>query len=91
MLMKTDMNSIVDKWLDVSERLDDNTERLRGSVSLWDDVLTIGEDIDVWSNNSISQLNDVISNLSSSQRTEAFLKEFQVPLHISNYLCWILT
>ncbi|KAG6937089.1 spectrin repeat containing nuclear envelope protein 1, partial [Chelydra serpentina] len=46
MLMKTDMNSTVDKWLDVSERTEDNVEKLSVSVSLWDDVLTIGDEID---------------------------------------------
>ncbi|KAM7172376.1 nesprin-1 isoform 3-T4 [Macrochelys suwanniensis] len=77
MLMKTDMNSTVDKWLDVSERTEDNVEKLSVSVSLWDDVLTIGDEIDAWCSNAISQLNEGISNLNSSKKMEAFLKEFQ--------------
>lgn len=62
----------------VSEKLDDNIEKLRVSVSLWEDVLAVGGDIDGWCSNSVSQLNDIISNLTSYQRTKAFLEEFQV-------------
>lgn len=62
----------------VSERTEDNIEKLSVSLSLWDEVLTTGDEIDGWCRNAISQLNESISNLSSSQKMEAFLKEFQV-------------
>nr|6XF2_A Chain A, Nesprin-1 [Homo sapiens]6XF2_C Chain C, Nesprin-1 [Homo sapiens] len=35
-LVKTDMESTVDKWLDVSEKLEENMDRLRVSLSIWD-------------------------------------------------------
>ncbi|XP_010018863.1 PREDICTED: nesprin-1-like, partial [Nestor notabilis] len=75
--VKTDMNCMVDKWLDVSERIEDNIDRLSVSVSLWDDILKTGDEMDVWCNKSISQLNEVISKLSNSQRLEVLLKDFQ--------------
>ncbi|XP_025939722.1 nesprin-1-like [Apteryx rowi] len=76
-VVKTDMNCTVDKWLDVSERIEDNIDRLSVSVSLWDDILKIGDEMDGWCNKCISQLNEGISNLSNSQRMEVILKEFQ--------------
>ncbi|KAF2974410.1 hypothetical protein EK904_009970 [Melospiza melodia maxima] len=75
--LKTDMNSVVDKWLDVSERLDENIDRLSISVSLWDDILKTGDELDGWCNKCISQLNEGINNFSNSQRMEVLLKDFQ--------------
>ncbi|KFQ93584.1 Nesprin-1, partial [Nipponia nippon] len=75
--VKTDMNCTVDKWLDVSERIEDNIDRLSVSVSLWDDILKTGDEMDGWCNKCISQMNEGISNLSNSQRMEVLLKDFQ--------------
>ncbi|NWI93355.1 SYNE1 protein, partial [Pitta sordida] len=75
--VKTDMNSMVDKWLDVSERIEDNIDRLSVSVSLWDDILKTGDELDGWCNKCISQLNEGINNFSNSQRMEILLKDFQ--------------
>ncbi|XP_060128741.1 nesprin-1 isoform X4 [Zootoca vivipara] len=77
MLVKVDMDSTVDKWLDVSEKLEDSIDRLSVGVSLWEDVLAVGDDVDGWCNNSISQMNGIVSNLASCQGTEAFLEECQ--------------
>ncbi|KAM8791856.1 nesprin-1-like [Rhynchonycteris naso] len=76
-VVKTDMESIVDRWLDVSERIEENMERLRVSLSLWADVLSSKDEIEGWSNNSIPQLAETIRNLNNSLRTEEFLKEFE--------------
>uniref|UniRef100_H3A1G7 Calponin-homology (CH) domain-containing protein n=1 Tax=Latimeria chalumnae TaxID=7897 RepID=H3A1G7_LATCH len=78
MLVKKDMDIVVDQWLDVSERTDDNIERLSVSLALWEDVLNISDDIDMWSSNSISELSENINNLSNSQKIEAWLVEFQL-------------
>ncbi|XP_038626046.1 nesprin-1 isoform X2 [Tachyglossus aculeatus] len=77
LLVKTDMDSTVDKWLDVSEKIEENVDRLNVSLSIWEDVLTARDEIDGWTNNSVPQLNESISNLNSSIKTEAFLKEFE--------------
>ncbi|XP_074043952.1 nesprin-1 isoform X5 [Macrotis lagotis] len=76
-LVKTDMDSTVDRWLDISEKIDENMDRLVISLSLWEEVLSARDEIDGWSNNSIPQLTENISNLSSSLKSEAFLKEFE--------------
>ncbi|XP_029412844.1 nesprin-1 [Nannospalax galili] len=76
-LVKRDMESMVDMWLDVSEKIEENMDRLRVSLSIWDDVLSSKEEIDGWSNNSLPQLAENISNLNDSLRAEEFLKEFE--------------
>lgn len=65
----------------MSERIEDNIDRLSVSVSLWDDILKIGKEMDGWCNKCISQLNEGIGNLSNSQRMEVILKDFQVLTH----------
>lgn len=67
----------------MSERIEDNIDRLRVSVSLWDDILKTGDEMDGWCIKCISQLNEGISNLSNSQRMEVLLKDFQVLTHKS--------
>uniref|UniRef100_A0A480VEC9 Nesprin-1 isoform X8 n=1 Tax=Sus scrofa TaxID=9823 RepID=A0A480VEC9_PIG len=76
-LVKTDMESTVDKWLDISEKIEENMDRLRMSMSIWDDILTSKDEIDGWSNNSVPQVAESISNLNNSLRAEEFLKEFE--------------
>lgn len=67
----------------MSERLDENIDRLSVSVSLWDDILKTGDELDGWCNKCISQLNEGINNFSNSQRMEVLLKDFQVLTHKS--------
>ncbi|EPQ19233.1 Nesprin-1 [Myotis brandtii] len=76
-LVKTDMESTMDRWLDVSERIEENMDRLRVSLSLWADILSSKDEIEGWSNSSVPQLAESISNLNNSLRTEEFLKEFE--------------
>ncbi|KAB0392836.1 hypothetical protein E2I00_007090, partial [Balaenoptera physalus] len=76
-LVKTDMESTVDKWLDISEKIEENMDRLRVGLSIWDDVLTSKDEIDGWANNSVPQLTKSISNLNNSLKAEEFLKEFE--------------
>ena len=47
-------------------------------MSIWDDILTSKDEIDGWSNNSVPQVAESISNLNNSLRAEEFLKEFEV-------------
>ncbi|XP_026643299.1 nesprin-1-like [Microtus ochrogaster] len=77
-LVKTDMESTLDKWLDVSERIEENMDRLRVSLSIWDDVLSSKDEIEGWSNSSLPQLAENIGDLNNSIRAEEFLKEFEV-------------
>ncbi|XP_021548914.1 nesprin-1-like [Neomonachus schauinslandi] len=76
-LVKTDMESTVDRWLDISEKIEENMDRLRISLTIWADVLSSKDEIDGWSNSSVPQLTESISNLNNSLRAEEFLKEFE--------------
>lgn len=53
-------------------------DRLRVSLTIWADVLSSKDEIDGWSNSSVPQLAESISNLNNSLRAEEFLKEFEV-------------
>lgn len=53
-------------------------DRLRISLTIWADVLSSKDEIDGWSNSSVPQLTESISNLNNSLRAEEFLKEFEV-------------
>ncbi|XP_016071417.1 PREDICTED: nesprin-1 [Miniopterus natalensis] len=76
-LVKTDMESTVDRWLDVSERIEENIDRLKVSLSLWADVLSSKEEIEGWSSSSVPQLAERVSNLGDSLRAEGLLKELE--------------
>uniref|UniRef100_A0A8C5RH19 Spectrin repeat containing nuclear envelope protein 1 n=1 Tax=Laticauda laticaudata TaxID=8630 RepID=A0A8C5RH19_LATLA len=76
-MIKTEVDSTMDKWLDVSEKIEDNIDKLSVNVTLWEDILAIRDNIEGWCNNAISQSNDIIHNLASCQGTEVFLDEFQ--------------
>lgn len=62
----------------MSERIEENMDRLRVSLSIWDDVLSSKDEIEGWSNSSLPQLAENISDLNNSLRAEEFLKEFEV-------------
>nr|XP_021512699.1 nesprin-1-like [Meriones unguiculatus] len=76
-LVKTDMESSLDKWLDASERIEENMDRLRASLSIWDDVLSGKDEIEGWSSSCLPQLAETISDLNNSIRAEEFLREFE--------------
>ncbi|XP_043917738.1 nesprin-1-like [Protopterus annectens] len=76
--VKHDMDTIVDQWLDVSERIDENIERLRSSLCIWNEIVSIGDEIDGWASSSSAELSENISHLNNSQRVEARLEAFQV-------------
>ena len=74
--------------LQISEKIEENMDRLRMSMSIWDDILTSKDEIDGWSNNSVPQVAESISNLNNSLRAEEFLKEFEVKwLHLHIVTC----
>ncbi|XP_071335456.1 nesprin-1 isoform X2 [Trachinotus anak] len=72
-----DMETLRDQWLEVSEKIQTNTERLGYCVALWDDLKTTEQDINQWTAASIADLTDSVSNLSDKERTEAQLATFQ--------------
>ncbi|XP_055471872.1 nesprin-1 isoform X4 [Psammomys obesus] len=76
-LVKTDMESTLDKWLDASERIEENMDRLRASLSIWDDVLSGKDEIEGWSSSCLPQLAETVSDLNNSIRAEESLREFE--------------
>nr|XP_057913481.1 nesprin-1 isoform X6 [Doryrhamphus excisus] len=76
-IVKKDMETLVDQWLDVSESLDDNLQRLNRSLVLWEDVCQIAEDIDCWTGSCVSELNESLNNLNDSQKLSIRLSALQ--------------
>ncbi|TSO25166.1 Nesprin-1 [Bagarius yarrelli] len=76
-VLKTEMESVVDQWLDVSERIEDNLEKLKKSSSIWEDIYRINEEIDSWSNSCVMELSDSLSKFKDSQKTENHLSEIK--------------
>uniref|UniRef100_A0A8C7ULC6 Spectrin repeat containing, nuclear envelope 1b n=1 Tax=Oncorhynchus mykiss TaxID=8022 RepID=A0A8C7ULC6_ONCMY len=77
-LMTTDMQTLVDQWLEVSERIENNIEHLSQSLALSDDVQQISEEIEGWTNSSMMELSESLNNLIGSQRMETRLSALQV-------------
>lgn len=65
-------------FLQVSERIQTNTERLGYCVALWNDLKSMEQDMNQWAGNSIADLTDSVTNLSDKEQAEAHLAIFQV-------------
>ncbi|CAJ1078482.1 nesprin-1 [Xyrichtys novacula] len=76
----SDMETLRDQWLEVTERIQTNTERLGHCVSLWDDLKSMEQDINQWTSNSIADVTDSVTNLSDKKKTEAHLSTFQAEI-----------
>ncbi|XP_039981906.1 nesprin-1-like [Xiphias gladius] len=75
--IQRDMETLRDQWLEVSERIQTNTERLGYCVALWDDLKTMEQDINQWTPTSIADLTDCVADLNDKLKTEAQLTAFQ--------------
>ncbi|XP_028460432.1 nesprin-1-like [Perca flavescens] len=75
--IQRDMETLRNQWLEVSERIQTNIERLGYCVALWDDLKSMEQDINQWAANSIADLTDSVTNLSDKELTEAHLAIFQ--------------
>ncbi|XP_034001993.1 LOW QUALITY PROTEIN: nesprin-1-like, partial [Trematomus bernacchii] len=78
--LKRDMETLVDHWLDVSEKLDDNLLQLNQSLSLWEEVRRIGEEVESWSGGAVMELNESLNNLNHSRGVEERLATLRVEL-----------
>ncbi|XP_052352542.1 nesprin-1-like isoform X4 [Oncorhynchus keta] len=79
-LITTDMQTLVDQWLEVSERIENNIEHLSQSLALSDDVQQISEEIEGWTNSSMMELSESLNNLIGSQRMETRLSALQLEM-----------
>lgn len=64
--------------LQTSEKLDQNMELLGRVLGLWEDVLSISEDVESWTNIATAELNQSLSNFTDSRKVSARLAELQV-------------
>ncbi|KAI4785106.1 hypothetical protein KUCAC02_037968, partial [Chaenocephalus aceratus] len=78
--LKRDMETLVDHWLDVSEKLDENLLQLNQSLSLWEEVRSIGEEVESWSGGALMELNESLNNLNHSRGAEERLAALRVEL-----------
>jgi len=62
----------------MSEKIDDNIDRLNQSLGLWEDVRKINEDIESWTSSSVIELNEGLSNFNNSEKVSARLSMLQV-------------
>lgn len=69
----------------MSEKIDDNIDRLNQSLALWDDVRKINEDIESWTSSCVIELNESLNNLNDSQKVSARLSILKVRF-MDNYL-----
>ncbi|MEQ2161686.1 hypothetical protein GOODEAATRI_012073, partial [Goodea atripinnis] len=76
-MIKKDMEKTVDHWLDMSEKIDDNIDRLHHSLELWGNVRNLREDIEGWTSSCVIELNEILNNFSNSQKVSARLSGLQ--------------
>lgn len=69
----------------VSERIDENIDLLNRSLTLWEDVRRINEDIESWTSSSVIELNETLNHLNDSQKVSERLSTIQVPFLIGFY------
>lgn len=69
----------------MSERIEDNLEKLRKSSSIWEDVYHINEDVDSWSNSCVMELTDSLNKFNDSQKTENRLAEVKACVMVEVY------
>lgn len=62
----------------VSERIDENIDLLNHSLTLWEDVRRINEDIETWTSSSVVELNEILNHLNDSQKASERLSASQV-------------
>lgn len=62
----------------VSERIDENIDLLNQSLTLWEDVRRISEDIESWTSGSVIELNEILNHLNDSQKVSERLSASQV-------------
>ncbi|CAM9192469.1 unnamed protein product, partial [Lampetra planeri] len=76
-VIQREMETLRDEWLEVTERIQTNTERLGHCVALWDDLKTTEQDITQWAATSIADLTDRVSNIGDKEETEARFAAYQ--------------
>ncbi|XP_048062412.1 nesprin-1 isoform X1 [Megalobrama amblycephala] len=76
----TEMDAIVDQWLDISERMDADISLYTRSLELWNDINKMANDIECWSAISVCELSEGAASLLSTHDMEERLTEFKLEL-----------
>ncbi|XP_069805263.1 nesprin-2 isoform X2 [Dendropsophus ebraccatus] len=56
---QVEANMLIDKWLDVCEKLDSHHENIKSAVSLWNRVLHLSQEVEPWTEGKIKLLESV--------------------------------
>ncbi|XP_040920887.1 nesprin-2a [Toxotes jaculatrix] len=51
---ESEADTLMDSWLDISERTDSHLENLHRSLTLWDGVLQLGAEVESWADNKLA-------------------------------------
>ncbi|XP_029943278.1 nesprin-1-like [Salarias fasciatus] len=78
--LRTDTETLVDQWLDVSEKVEDRVERLNVSLCLWEDVRRLADSVETWTSSCTAELSDRLNNLDDSREAAARLDALQAEL-----------
>ncbi|XP_056402565.1 nesprin-2 isoform X3 [Hyla sarda] len=62
---QVEANTLIDKWLDVCEKLDNYNEDIKSAVCLWNRVLHLSQEVEPWTEGKIKFLESV--NLTSEE------------------------
>ncbi|XP_028808913.1 nesprin-1 isoform X6 [Denticeps clupeoides] len=71
----TEMEDVLDRWLDVSEKINANIDVLKHAMALWRDILNIEEDIEQWASSAIAKLTEGAISLSTEEWLPTFKEE----------------
>ncbi|GLD49701.1 nesprin-2-like protein [Lates japonicus] len=52
---ESEADTLMDSWLDISERTDSHLENLHRSLTLWDGVLQLGAEVECWTDNKLTE------------------------------------
>ncbi|XP_043075052.1 nesprin-1 isoform X1 [Puntigrus tetrazona] len=76
----TEIDAIVDQWLDISERMDADISLYTRSLDLWNDINKIANEIECWSAISVCELSEGAASLLSTHDMEEHLSDFKLEL-----------
>ncbi|MCJ8743979.1 hypothetical protein PDJAM_G00100910, partial [Pangasius djambal] len=84
--VRVEMDTIVDQWMDTSERMETEADRLTSALDLWNEINSIVNDIECWSATSVSELSDGPVNLLSSANMDDCLSQFKLEIESKKVL-----
>ncbi|TSR99416.1 Nesprin-1 [Bagarius yarrelli] len=84
--VRMEMNTVVDQWMDTSERIETEADRLKSALELWSEINSAVNDIECWSATSVNELNDGPVKVLSSANVDDFLCQFKLEIESKKLL-----